>query len=44
VRIATPGTKMTYAGESNPAKWADIIDYLHASSDNPEPLPAKSEF
>jgi len=35
------GTKMTYAGESDPAKRADIIDYLHTLSDNPPPLPAK---
>lgn len=38
-----PGTKMTYAGESDPAKRADIIDYLHTLSDNPEPLPAPTE-
>ena len=35
-----PGTKMTFAGESDPAKRADIIDYLHTLSDTPEPLPA----
>lgn len=35
-----PGTKMTFAGESDPVKRADIIDYLHTLSDNPEPLPA----
>jgi cytochrome c len=34
------GTKMAFAGESDPAKRADIIDYLHSLSDNPEPLPA----
>jgi cytochrome c len=37
------GTKMAYAGESDPAKRADIIDYLHTLSDNPEPLPAVAE-
>lgn len=35
-----PGTKMGYAGETNPAKRADILDYLHTLSDNPQPLPA----
>jgi cytochrome c len=35
------GTKMTFAGEPDPAKRADIIDYLHTLSDKPEPLPAK---
>lgn len=34
------GTKMAYAGEADPAKRADLIDYLHTLSDNPEPLPA----
>lgn len=34
-----PGTKMTFAGESDPVKRADIVDYLHTLSDNPEPLP-----
>ncbi len=34
-----PGTKMTYAGESDPQKRADIIDYLHTLADNPAPLP-----
>ncbi len=33
--------KMTYAGESDLAKRADIIDDVHTLSDNPEPLPAK---
>jgi cytochrome c len=36
------GTKMAYAGEADPAKRADLIDYLHTLSDNPAPLPAKS--
>jgi cytochrome c len=35
------GTKMAFAGESDPAKRADIIAYLHTLSDNPEPLPVK---
>lgn len=35
------GTKMTFAGETDPAKRADIIDYLRSLSDNPAPLPAK---
>jgi cytochrome c len=39
------GTKMAFAGESDPAKRADIIGYLHTLSDkppdNPEPPPAK---
>jgi cytochrome c len=35
------GTKMTFAGESDPAKRADIIGYLRSQSDHPEPLPGK---
>ncbi|MCI0467476.1 MAG: cytochrome c family protein [Beijerinckiaceae bacterium] len=35
------GTKMTYAGEADPSKRADIIAYLRSLSDNPEPLPEK---
>jgi cytochrome c len=34
-----PGTKMAFAGESDPQKRADILDYLHSLSDNPVPLP-----
>ena len=34
------GTKMAFAGESDPQKRADIIDYLHTLSDQPVPLPA----
>ena len=34
-----PGTKMSYAGLADPKKRADIIDYLHTLSQNPEPLP-----
>ncbi len=33
------GTKMTYPGESDPQKRADIEDYLDTLSDNPVPLP-----
>ncbi|UDL96080.1 cytochrome c family protein [Lichenihabitans sp. PAMC28606] len=35
-----PGTKMGFAGEANPEKRADIVDYLHTLSDSPQPLPA----
>jgi len=34
-----PGTKMTFAGVSDPKTRADVIDYLHTLSANPEPLP-----
>jgi cytochrome c len=34
-----PGTKMTFAGESDPVKRANIIAYLRTLSDNPVPLP-----
>lgn len=33
------GTKMGYAGEKDPAKRADIIDYLDSLSEHPVPLP-----
>jgi len=33
------GTAMTFAGISNDQQRADVIDYLHTLSDNPEPLP-----
>ncbi len=33
-----PGTKMTFAGESDPAKRADIIAYLRSLPDTSEPL------
>ncbi len=36
-----PGTKMTFAGVSNPKERADIIDYLRTLAKTPEPLPAK---
>jgi cytochrome c len=35
-----PGTRMTFAGLSNDKQRADVIDYLHTLSHNPEPLPA----
>ena len=38
-----PGTKMTFAGEADPQKRADIIDYLHTLSDSPKPLPAATD-
>ncbi len=34
-----PGTKMTFAGEPDPHKRADLIAYLRTLSDNPVPLP-----
>ena len=34
-----PGTKMAFAGEPDPQRRADIIDYLRTLSDTPEPLP-----
>ncbi len=38
-----PGTKMSYAGLSDPKKRADIIEYLRTLSDNPEPKPPVEE-
>jgi len=35
-----PGTKMTFAGLSNPEDRANIIAFLNAHSDAPRPLPA----
>jgi cytochrome c len=35
-----PGTKMTFAGISNPQDRADVIAFLNAHSDAPKPLPA----
>ncbi len=35
-----PGTKMSYAGISDPKKRADVIDYLHSLAKDPVPLPA----
>ena len=37
-----PGTKMTYAGVADPAKRADIIDYLRSLAKQPLPLPSPS--
>lgn len=37
--VYAPGTKMTYAGLSDPKKRADVIDYLRTLASNPEPLP-----
>ena len=34
-----PGTKMTFAGLSDPQDRANVIDYLNTQSDHPEPLP-----
>lgn len=41
-RSYADGTKMTYAGERDPAKRADIIAYLDSLSDDPRPLPGKN--
>jgi cytochrome c len=35
-----PGTKMTFAGLSNPEDRANVIAFLNAHSDAPRPLPA----
>ena len=35
-----PGTKMTFAGLSNPQDRADMIAFLNSHSDAPKPLPA----
>ena len=35
------GTKMTYPGEPDPLKRADILAYLRTLSDNPVPFPTK---
>jgi cytochrome c len=35
-----PGTKMTFAGLSNPQDRANVIAFLNAHSDSPLPLPA----
>ena len=35
-----PGTKMTFAGISNPQDRADLIAYLNQQSSSPLPLPA----
>lgn len=38
-RTVVPGTRMSYAGIDSNQMRADVIDYLHTLSDNPEPLP-----
>lgn len=38
-----PGTRMAFAGISNDQERANVIDYLHTLSHNPEPLPNPSE-
>ena len=35
-----PGTKMTFAGISNPQDRANVIAFLNSKSDSPQPLPA----
>ena len=35
-----PGTKMTFAGLSNPQDRANVIAFLNSRSDSPQPLPA----
>ncbi|MBV9252055.1 MAG: cytochrome c family protein [Acetobacteraceae bacterium] len=35
-----PGTRMAFAGISNAQERANVIDYLHTLSPNPEPLPS----
>jgi cytochrome c len=38
-RSVVPGTRMSFAGIDSNQTRADVIDYLHTLSDNPEPLP-----
>jgi cytochrome c len=38
-RAFAPGTKMTFAGLSNPQDRADVEAFLNSHSDSPEPLP-----
>jgi cytochrome c len=38
-----PGTKMTFAGLSNPQDRADVIAFLNQHSDAPKPVPASPE-
>jgi cytochrome c len=38
-RAFAPGTKMTFAGLSNPEDRANVIAFLNAHSDAPKPLP-----
>lgn len=37
------GTAMTFAGLSRDSQRADVIDFLHTLSDNPQPLPKAAE-
>jgi cytochrome c len=39
-RAFAPGTKMSFAGLSNPQDRADVIAFLNQHSDAPKPLPA----
>jgi cytochrome c len=39
-RTFAPGTKMTFAGLSNPQDRANVIAFLNTHSDAPKPLPA----
>ena len=39
-RTFAPGTKMTFAGLSNPQDRADVEAFLNQHSDSPQPLPA----
>jgi cytochrome c len=38
-KVAEPGTKMSYPGEPDAKKRADILAYLKTLSDNPVPFP-----
>jgi len=42
-RKDVPGTLMTFGGVPNAKQRADIIAYLNANSDNPQPLPKAAE-
>jgi cytochrome c len=39
-KAMAPGTKMTFAGLSNPEDRANVIAFLNSHSDAPKPLPA----
>ena len=39
-KAMAPGTKMTFAGLSNPEERANVIAFLNSKSDAPKPLPA----
>jgi cytochrome c len=38
-KAEAPGTKMTFPGEHDPQKRADILAYLQSLSDSPVPFP-----